>query len=100
MGNSAQNFLALNVHLDAARSQEGQEARALALDFALDRLSTQLPGGPLLAVGDFNVNPDNHAMAVLRENHWHGFQMASAYEHPAAENTSTVLEATCAVCPY
>jgi len=99
-GLSAQDFLVLNVHLDAARSQEGQEARALALDFALERLSAQLPGGPLLAIGDFNVNPDNQVMAVLRESHWHGFQMASAYEHPAAQDTSTVLEATCAICPY
>merc|ERR1712151_175485 len=70
------------------------------MGFALKRLSMEPAGAPLLVAGDFNVNPDNQMVAVLREHRWHGFELASAYEHPAAEKTSTVMEATCAVKPY
>jgi mRNA deadenylase 3'-5' endonuclease subunit Ccr4 len=103
IGRNAQDvreLMVLNVHLDAARNQKGQEMRARAMDFALERLAMQLPGGPLLVASDFNVNPDNTIVAVLREHPWRGFQLASAYEHPAAGTTSIVLEATCAIRPY
>jgi len=96
VGSSATEFLVSNVHLRASRDQESQKQRAKTLDVALERLSRQLPGAPLIVAGDFNAEPNNALMAVLRESAWHGFELASAYEHPDAETTSVVQEATCA----
>mmetsp|Transcript_112972 Transcript_112972/g.205374 ORF Transcript_112972/g.205374 Transcript_112972/m.205374 type:complete len:590 (+) Transcript_112972:30-1799(+) len=96
IGSDAPGILVSNLHLRASRDQKSQKQRAKSLDVALERLSRQLPGAPLLVAGDFNAEPNNALMAVLRESACHGFELASAYEHPDAGTTSVVQEATCA----
>jgi mRNA deadenylase 3'-5' endonuclease subunit Ccr4 len=88
----------VNVHLDAA--QDKQADRAKQLSSALERAAKNSPTSILIVAGDFNCNPDNSLAQVLRSHKWHGFSLASVYDHPAASDTSPVTEATAAVNRY
>jgi len=54
------------------------------------------PDAPLLVGGDFNAFPNSGLADVLRSDGWHGFNLAGAYDHPAAADLTPVIEATSA----
>jgi len=82
----------INAHLES--SQEKFSGRAAQVHSALEKAGRHDPGASTILVGDFNTGADSQLCKVLREYEWHGFAMASAYEHPDAESTSPVVDAT------
>lgn len=86
-------FCVINVHLESAQTKEGAERRARQLHSALTWTEKHCLHKPLLLGGDFNTGADSALHKVLREHKWHGYSLASVYEHP---DTRTTLPASLA----
>jgi len=82
----------INVHLRAGQDQDS--TRAGQVNNTLRRTALESPGTALILAGDFNSGPETSLARVLRSYQWHGYGLASAYEHPAAEQTSPVTDCT------
>lgn len=92
---SPREIVFINAHLEATQSKTG--TRAQQVHSSLERAAKTSSEAAVVLAGDFNCGGDCQLAAVLRCEEWHGFRMASAYEHPAAETTSPAVDATFSV---
>eukprot|EP00931_Biecheleriopsis_adriatica_P088903 TRINITY_DN63127_c0_g1_i1.p1 TRINITY_DN63127_c0_g1~~TRINITY_DN63127_c0_g1_i1.p1 ORF type:complete len:471 (-),score=38.73 TRINITY_DN63127_c0_g1_i1:386-1798(-) len=92
VGMGSQALIVINAHLES--SQEKFSSRAAQVHSALEKAVRRNPSASLILAGDFNTGADSSLCRVLREHEWHFVPLASAYEHPAADGTSPVVDAT------
>jgi mRNA deadenylase 3'-5' endonuclease subunit Ccr4 len=90
-GASSEQLAAVNVHLES--KQDSRDARARQLNSALEFAKT-ISRDALVVGGDFNTGADSSLLRTLREESWHGYSLASAYEHPAALATTAATLCT------
>ena len=92
----SQEVVVVNVHLEASQSAASARNRARQINSPLRWAAEQATGVPVLVAGDFNTGGDSPLLHVLRNECWHGHDLAAAYEHPAASDTLPVCNASMA----
>jgi endonuclease/exonuclease/phosphatase family metal-dependent hydrolase len=90
----------INVHLEAAQSLEGADRRARQAGSVLEWAQKAASGVSVILCGDFNTGADSPLHHVIRRHQWHGHDLASVYEHPAAKHTIPTSIATFAGSPH
>jgi len=92
---SNMSICVINVHLEASQSHEGADRRARQLKSPLEWASRLEKGNlPLVVSGDCNTGGDSALFTIVRNYQWHGHDLASAYEHPCAENSMPTSHGT------
>merc|ERR1712232_188116 len=99
VGDECCDVVVVNVHLESSQSRDGADKRARQLNSALAWASRviatpEVTPTMMVVCGDFNAGTKSPLLQTLKTEPWHGHDLCSSYDHPAAAKTLPASRAT------